>query len=60
VIKFVLDTREYELKVKPVIDKADDAWNIMVFSDSDYAGDMETRVSVTGFCIFLLGIPNSW
>ena len=42
VIKFVLDTRDYGLKVKPVIDKADDAWNITVFLDSDYTGDMET------------------
>jgi len=60
VIKFVSDTRDYGLKIKPVIDKADNAWNITVFSDSDYARDVETQVSVTGFCIFLLGVPISW
>jgi len=60
VIKFVLDTKEYGLKIKPMIEDADDSWSVTVFSDSDYAGDAETRVSVTGFCIFLLGVPISW
>jgi len=31
-----------------------------VFSDSDYAGDSETRINVTGFCVFLMGAPISW
>jgi len=31
----------------------------MVFLDSDYAGDAETtRISITGFCVFLMGVPN--
>jgi len=60
VIKFVLDTRNYGLKIKPVIDDADDVWSITVLSNSDYAGDVETHVSITGFCIFLLGVPICW
>ncbi len=59
-IKFVLDTKEYGLKIKPVIDKADEAWSVTVFTNSDYAGDVKTHVSVTGFCIFLLVVPISW
>jgi len=31
-----------------------------VFSNSDYAGDTKTRISVTGFCVFLMGVPISW
>jgi hypothetical protein len=31
-----------------------------VFSDSDYAVDNETRISVTGYVIFLDGSPVSW
>jgi len=60
VIKFVLDTRDYGLKIKPIIKDADDVWSRTVFSDSNYAGDVETHVSITGFCIFLLGIPICW
>jgi len=60
VIKFVLDTRDYGLKIKPIINDVDDAWSMTVFSDSDYAGDAETCVGVMGFCIFLLGVPICW
>jgi hypothetical protein len=30
------------------------------FCDSDWAGDPEKRVSVTGFIIYLLNIPICW
>jgi len=29
-----------------------EAWTMTVFSDSDYARDTGTRISVTGFCVF--------
>ena len=32
----------------------------MAFSDSDYAGDSETRVSIAGFILYLMGVPISW
>jgi len=60
VIKFVLDTKSYGLKVEPKIESKDQPWSLTVFTDSDYAGDSDTRISVTGFCIFLLGVPVSW
>ncbi len=60
VIRFVLDTKDYGLKIKPVIEDADDSWSVTVFSNSDYASNTKTRISVTGFCIFLLGVPICW
>jgi len=60
VIKFVLDTMDYGLKIKPFEQPMGEAWTMMVCSDSDSARDMETRVSVTGFCVFLMGVPISW
>jgi len=60
VIKFVLDTADYGLKIEPISKPTGEAWTMTVFSDSDYAGDAETRISVTGFCVFLMGVPISW
>jgi len=60
VIKFVLDTADYGLKIKPIEKPVGEAWTMMVFLDSDYTGDTKTRISVTGFCVFLMGVPISW
>ena len=33
---------------------------MVAFSDSDYAGDPDTRRSVSGYVIYLCGVPISW
>jgi len=60
VIKFVLDTEDYGLKIEPHFENANGPWTMTVFCDSNYAGDSNTRISVTGYCIFLMGVPISW
>jgi hypothetical protein len=60
IIKFVLDTKDYGLKIEPKIEDADGSWDITMFSDSDFGGDSDTRISVSGFCVFLLGVPICW
>jgi hypothetical protein len=59
VIKFINDAKSFGLKIIP---KLDDyfSWNLKVFCDSDWAGDPGTRVSVTGFVIYLLEVPVCW
>jgi hypothetical protein len=47
------------LRVMPKLDD-DFSWNLKVFCDSDWAGDPETRVIVTGFVIYLLDVPVCW
>ena len=61
-IKYVLDTPNYGLKIEPTIDKRDKniEWNLIVYSDSDWAGDKENRMSITGFIIFVHGVPITW
>ena len=37
-----------------------DEWSMKAFCDSDYAGDKDTRISVTGFIIYINGAAISW
>ena len=59
VIKFVLDTKNFCLKIQPNFDSKN-SWKLKVFSDSDWAGDPETRISVTGFIVYLQNVPVCW
>ena len=38
----------------------DNEWIIVAYSDSDFGGDKETRISVAGFILYLMGVPISW
>jgi len=59
-IKFVLDTRELGLKVEPVRMGNNNNVYIKVFCDSDYEGDKETRVSVSGYILYLCNVTVAW
>jgi hypothetical protein len=59
VIKFVLDTQDYGLKLEPEKMK-DNKWILKVYTDSDWAGDKNTRLSVTGYVLFLMNVPILW
>jgi hypothetical protein len=58
VTKFVLDTESYCLKIEPKASKEN--WDLVVYSGSNWAGDTENRISITGFIIYLLGVPICW
>ena len=60
VVKYVLDTPDYGLKIEPKVDNENMEWNLIVYSDSDWAGDKENRMSITGFIIFAHGVPITW
>jgi hypothetical protein len=55
VVKFVLDTKDYCLKLSSIFENEE--WDLVSYGDSDLAGNPETRISVTGFIIYLLGAP---
>ena len=61
-IKFVLDTKYKALILNPVGDfnLKQIIWNVLAFSDSDFAGDPDTRRSITGFILFFMGVAISW
>jgi hypothetical protein len=58
VMKFVVDTAQYCLKMRPIEEGKD--WDLVSYCNSDWDGDAETRISVTGFIIYLLGVPICW
>lgn len=58
-IKYVLDTKEKGLRMNPRRN-GDNLIDIEGYSDSDYAGDKDTRRSITGLVIYLCGVPISW
>ena len=59
VIKYVPDTKNLGLKIKPT-EGRNTPWDLVCFSDSDYAGDPETRRSISGYVLYIKGVPVAW
>jgi hypothetical protein len=49
---------ELFFKLNPICENEE--WDFVSNSDSDWAGIPETRISVIGFIIYLLGVPICW
>ena len=58
VIRHVLSTKGYGLKFE--LRKDIIKWALKVLSDSDFASDKETRISVFGYILYFCGIPIAW
>ena len=58
-IKYVLDTKNYGLVLRPTI-KEDMKFVLKGLSDSEFAGNRDTRISTYGFILYLCGAPISW
>ena len=59
VIKFVLSTANYGLYIEPKMQE-DKMWDLVVYLGSDWAGDKDSRRSVSGYIMYLLGVPILW
>ena len=59
VIKYVIDTKNLGLKIEP-IGNSNQPWEIVYFSNRDDAGDLIIRQSISGFILYVLGVPVSW
>ena len=58
VIRHVLSTKGYGLKFELRKDMI--KWALKPLSDSDFASDKETRISVFGYIIYFCGFPIAW
>ena len=59
VIKYLIKTKNIGLKIKCTRDSSE-PWKIICYSDSDYAGDLVSRQSISGFILYVLSVPVSW
>ena len=50
VIKFVIATKEWGLKFNPTSDNNGE-WSLTMYTNSNYAGGKETRISITGYIL---------
>ena len=57
-IRFVLSTKDYGLKFKLI--KSMRKRVLEALSDSDFASDKGTRISIFGYVIYICGIPIAW
>ena len=58
IIKFVLETKDLGLNMVATLHNG--IWHLEAFSDSDFANDKETRISVYGYVIYFCGVPVVW
>ena len=58
VTKFVLDTKNLGLHIVPTM--YDGIWHLEAPSNSDFANDKKTRISVYGYIVFFCGVPIAW
>ena len=58
VLRFVVSTKDSGLKFEMRKDMK--KWALKALSDSDFASDKETRISIFGYIIYFYGIPIAW
>ena len=59
VIKCLLDTQNLRSMLDPSGSEKE-PWNIICFSNGDYAEDPVTWRSISGFILYVLGVPMPW
>ena len=59
VIKYVLDTKNVGLKIKPT-GNSNNLWEIICFSNSDYAGDPVSMRNIICFILYVLVKSALW
>ena len=59
VLNIILDSKKLGLKLEPT-GNANKPWEIVCFSDSNYACDLVSRRSIGSFILYVLCVPVSW
>jgi hypothetical protein len=57
-VKYVMDTEDLGLLLQPKLNQ--DGFYLEGISESEYAGDPDTRISVYGYVLYFCGAPIAW
>ena len=57
IIRYVLLAKNHGLRLLPHWHRT---WELVAYSDSDYASDKETRRSLYGYFVYCCGTPIAW
>ena len=58
VVKFALNRKSYGLKFAPNLDK-NVMWDLAYYSNSDYAGNLDSHQSVSSYILYMQNVPIS-
>ena len=59
VIKYVLNMENLGVKIEST-GNFNKPWEIVCLSNSNYAGDLVSKQSISGFILYVLSVPVSW
>ncbi|KAI5313376.1 hypothetical protein L3X38_042550 [Prunus dulcis] len=60
ILRYVQGTLSFGINFTSISTRVSDPWQLSAYSDADWAGDINTRRSTTGFVVFLGPNPISW
>ncbi|KAI5346452.1 hypothetical protein L3X38_014331 [Prunus dulcis] len=60
ILRYVQGTLRLGINFTSISTRVSDRWQLSAYSDADWAGDINTRRSTTGFVVFLGPNPISW
>ncbi|XP_021832520.1 uncharacterized protein LOC110772399 [Prunus avium] len=60
ILRYVQGTLNFGIRFTSTSPTASDPWQLSAYSDADWAGDINTRRSTTGFVVFLGNNRMSW
>ena len=55
-----MDTKDLGLRIVPTMSDGIWIWHLEALSDSDFANDKETSISVYRYFVFFCGVPIAW
>ena len=60
-ICYVLETKNYALRIKPNKEEIEDKqWRMVMYSNSDWALDCQGRKNISGYILYIYGMPICW